>query len=508
MKKLICIHGHFYQPPRENPWTGEVDAEESAKPYHDWNERIAHECYAANTRAPILNAKGETAFWVNNFSKISFDIGPTLLSWLKRKNITVYRAIIDADRQSVQVHGGHGNAMAQIYNHIIMPLAKKRDKITQIVWGIEDFVYHYGRKPEGMWLSEAAVDSESLNLMADHGIRYTVLAPHQAKRFRSIGFAQKWENTHHDSIDTKRAYRILLDQGKQFHIFFYDAVVSRAMAFQGLLHNGDTLVQRLLNCYGRRDVIQLVSTATDGETFGHHHRHGEMAIAYATKKIEDHKLARLTNYAEFLDQCGSQWEIKLYEKSSWSCAHGVERWRSDCGCRLHHGEGWNQTWRTVLREAFDWLQEQVDGVYEAQTSALLKDPWQARNDYIMVMLDPSDKVKKRFLSRQARSHASPEDEARIWDLLEAQKFSLFMYTSCGWFFDDISGIEPVQVMKFAYRALELVQPYLSQDLEAPFLRLLAKAKSNIAEQGNGADIFNRHVKTAKPGHRHAETGVR
>ena len=499
MKKFVCIHGHFYQPPRENPWTGEVDAEPSAAPYHDWNERISKECYEANTRAPILSSKGEVTQTVNNFENISFDIGPTLLSWMKRRASAAYRAILDADRASAARFGGHGNAMAQIYNHLIMPLAKKRDKITQIVWGIADFEFHYGRKPEGMWLSEAAVDRETLKLMAERGISYTVLAPHQAARTRKIGFGQRWESKHHESVNTKHPYRVWLDGGKQFHVFFYDAVISRGIAFQGLLNNGDQLIHQLTNSFGRRstDGTQLVSTATDGESFGHHHHFGEMAIAYALKKIEDHKTARLTNYAEYLERFGSQWEVDIHEKSSWSCAHGVERWRSDCGCRMNHAEGWNQKWRTVLRESFDALQESVDRAFELQTNGLLKDPWQARNDYIQVMLDPSENQRKRFLGRQARKPLSAPEERKVWDLLEAEKFSLFMYTSCGWFFDDISGIEPVQVMKFALRAMELVQPYQDKDLEGIFLKRMAQAKSNIPENGTGADVFERMVKPAR-----------
>ena len=497
MKKYICVHGHFYQPPRENPWTGEVDEEPSAAPYHDWNERIAKECYEANTHAPILNSKGDATKFVNNFLNISFDIGPTLLSWLKRKSQTAYHAIISADRESVAKFGGHGNAMAQIYNHIIMPLAKKRDKITQIIWGIEDFKFHYGRKPEGMWLSETAVDLETLKLMAEQGILYTVLAPHQAARTRKIGFARRWDTLHHESVNTKHPYRVLLEGGKLFHVFFYDAPVARAIAFQGLLNSGDNLIHRLMNDFGHGEGPQLVSTATDGESFGHHHHFGEMAIAYAMTKIDEHKTARLTNYAEFLEKFESQWEVALYEKSSWSCAHGVERWRSDCGCRMNHAAGWNQKWRAVLREAFDVLQESVDRVFESQAGALLKDPWQARNAYIQVILDPSEKQKKSFISRQSKKTLSSFDEKKIWDLLEAEKFSLFMYTSCGWFFDDISGIEPVQVMKFAYRALELAQPFLKSPLEAGFVKILAKAKSNVPGMGTGQDVFEKLVKPAK-----------
>ena len=497
MKKFICIHGHFYQPPRENPWTGEVDAEESAKPFHDWNERITQECYEANTQAALLNPKGEVAARINNFSKISFDIGPTLLGWLRRKSPATYQAIVAADHQSVLKRSGHGNAMAQVYNHLIMPLASRRDKITQVVWGIKDFEFNYGRRPEGMWLSETAVDRETLNVLADHGIRFTVLAPHQAWRARHVGFGTRWQYIRNEAIDTKHPYRILLDQGRHFHIYFYDAPISRAIAFQGLLNSGDQLAQRLLNAFSYRDRDQLVSTATDGESFGHHHRFGEMAVAYGLKKVEDHRLARLTNFGEFLERHGSFWEADIYEKSSWSCPHGVERWRSDCGCRIHSAAGWNQAWRAVLREAFDFVKEIADEVFEVQTDAWLKDPWEARNDYIIVLLNDSIKERKKFLSKHTQKHVPREEEGKLWNLFEAQRYSMYMYTSCGWFFDDISGLEAVQVMKFALRVIELVQPYYKKDIEGAFNKLLSAAKSNIPEMGSGADIFNKFVKPVR-----------
>lgn len=505
MKKSICIHGHFYQPPRENPWTGEVDAEESAKPFHDWNERIAKECYEANANAPIHNHKGETTDRFNNFSRISYDIGPTLLSWLKKKDVPTYKALVEADRTSALRRSGHGNAMAQIYNHIIMPLAKKRDKITQVIWGIRDFEYHYKRKPEGMWLSETAVDRETLNILADNGILYTVLAPHQARRARHVGFGSHWFYIRNEGIDCRQPYRILLEQGRQFHIFFYDAPVSRAIAFQGLLHSGDEFAKKLMGAFSHRDRDQLVSVATDGESYGHHHKFGEMALAYAIKKIEDHKMARITNYGEYLDRIGSTWEVDIYENSSWSCPHGVERWKSDCGCRLNFQANWNQKWRAYLREAFDFLQEIVDELFVSEGSALLRDPWTARNEYIQVILDGSEAYRKKFLSAHAKKTLSAEEEKKVWNLLEAQKFSMFMYTSCGWFFDDISGIEPVQVMKFACRAMELVQPYHKREIERLFLKILDEAKSNYPEQGSGADIYRAYVKPLQARHHQADS---
>ena len=495
MKKYVCVHGHFYQPPRENPWTGEIDEQESAKPFHDWNERISSECYEPNTKAKILNGKDGSTQTLNNFAHISFDMGPTLLSWLRRKQPEVYQAILQGDRESVLENDGHGNAMAQVYNHMIMPLASRRDKVTQVLWGIRDFEFHFKRRPEGMWLAEAAVDRETLKIMAEQGILFTVLAPHQARRVRHVGFGQRWHTIHHEAVDPKHAYRILLDGGRHFHLFFYDGPISRAIAFQGLLGSGDQVVSRFMSAFGRRhDREQLVSAAIDGETFGHHHRFGEMALAYALKKFEEQHLAKVSNYAKFLSDVQSHWEADVYENSSWSCAHGVERWRSDCGCRINHDAGWNQKWRAGLREAFDFLKENIDRIFEKELASLLKDPWSARNDYIVVMLDPQ-KEKEKFLTRHQKKQLQAVDAQKVWNLLEAEKFSMFMYTSCGWFFDDLSGIEPVQCMKFAARAMELVQPYSKNDLAGPFLKILGDAKSNIPEQGSGADIFRRFAKS-------------
>ncbi len=493
MKKFICLHGHFYQPPRENPWTGEVDAEVSAAPFRDWNERISKECYEANAHAAIPDPKGGTAERVSNFEAMSFDIGPTLFSWMKAKDPVTYRAILDADKKSLLERNGHGNAIAQCYNHLIMPLASRRDKTTQVIWGIKDFEFHYKRKPEGMWLPETAVDRETLSVLVEQGIRYTILSPHQASRVRHLGFGSRWKSIHHESIDTRQAYRIVLEQGHQFHLFFYDAPLSRAIAFGGLLNDGDTFAHQLLGAFGgRQDRPQLVSTATDGETFGHHHRFGEMALAYAVKKIEKEGAAHLTNYGEFLSRQGSFWEVDIHERTSWSCAHGIERWRSDCGCHIHHKEEWNQTWRQALRESFDFLKRIVDTIFDSQGGVLLKDPWEARNNYIELMLEDNIESRAMFLRKHAKKHDSHE-ATKIWDLLEAEKLSLFMYTSCGWFFDELSGIEPLIVMRFAARVIERIRLYAPHEFESTFFSILKGAKSNLPEQGTGEDIFKRNI---------------
>jgi alpha-amylase/alpha-mannosidase (GH57 family) len=331
--KYLCIHGHFYQPPRENPWLEQVELQDSAYPYHDWNERITAECYGPNLAARILDGQQRITRIVNNYSKISYNFGPTLLSWAAEHARDVYRGIIDADKRSLKQFSGHGCALAQAYNHMIMPLANRRDKQTQIRWGVEDFVSRFGRAPEGMWLPETAVDSETLALMAEEGIGYTILAPHQAKAVRPLGGNADWQDVTGGKIDPTRAYLFRTTGGKTIHLFFYDGPISQAVAFEKLLENGEKFATRLLGGLSDgRNEPQLAHIATDGETYGHHHRHGEMALAYALEQIESKKLARVTNYGEFLETVPTMWEAQIYERTAWSCVHGVERWRSNCGC--------------------------------------------------------------------------------------------------------------------------------------------------------------------------------
>ncbi len=300
MDRYICIHGHFYQPPRENPWLEAIELQDSAAPYHDWNERITAECYAPNSVSRIVDAENCIVKLVNNYAKISFNFGPTLLSWLEAKSSDVYAAILQADKESQKRFSGHGSAMAQIYNHVIMPLANSRDRATQIAWGIGDFEKRFKRAPEGMWLPETAVDLETLELLADHGIRFTVLAPHQAARMRPIG-DPAWHDLNGISIDTTRAYLQRLPSGQSIALFFYHGPIARAVAFEGLLSHGDRFIERLTGAFSAESQRpQLVHIATDGESYGHHHRFGDMALAYVLDRIESGQLARLTNYGEVL----------------------------------------------------------------------------------------------------------------------------------------------------------------------------------------------------------------
>ncbi len=487
-QRYVCVHGHFYQPPRENPWLETVEVQDSAAPFHDWNERITSECYAPNGASRITNQKNQIVRIINNYARMSFNFGPTLLSWLQDFAPRTYRMIQDADTASIERFSGHGSAMAQVYNHIIMPLASERDARTQIRWGIADFEYRFGRKPEGMWLAETAVSRKVLDLLAQEGIKFTVLAPHQSARVRKIATKPgAWSETPNASVDPTQPYKVNLDEGRSIAVFFYDGPGSRAVAFEGVLDNGEN--------FGRRLLAGLHADKADGESYGHHHRHGEMALSYALHWIEQNNLAKLTNYGEYLAKFPPQWEAEVAEDSSWSCAHGVERWRSDCGC--NGGKvGWNQKWRGPLREALDLLRDRTAPLAEAVAAPLLKDLWATRDDYIRVMLDRGEEPVERFLYDHATRHLTPQERVTVFELLELERHTQLMYTSCGWFFDDISGIETVQIIAYAGRVLQLAEQLFGEPgkaLEEEFLAILARAKSNVPEMQDGAEVYRRFV---------------
>jgi alpha-amylase/alpha-mannosidase (GH57 family) len=496
MDRFVCIHGHFYQPPRENPWLESIEGQPSAYPYHDWNERIAAECYAVNANARILDGENRIVSIVNNYASMSFNFGPTLLSWLADKEPEVYRAILAADSESQARFSGHGSALAQPYNHMILPLAGVRDRRTQVLWGIRDFTHRFGRAPEGMWLPETAVDLASLEALVDGGIRFTILAPHQASQARPIG-EEEWKETPDGTIDPAMPYRVALPSGRAISVFFYDGPNSRAVAFDRLLSRGDEFAARLTSAFAEEaERPQLTHVATDGETFGHHHRHGDMALAYALHTIESGSLARLTNYGEFLEKNPPTHEARIRERTSWSCAHGVERWRSDCGCATGTHPGWNQAWRAPLREALDRLRDTLAPLYEEAAGALLSDPWAARDDYARVLLDRTPENVRKFLREHAGRELSERERIAALKLLELQRHAQLMYTSCGWFFDDIGGIEARQIIEYAGRALQLSEELFGDGLEAPFLALLETARSNAPEAGDGRRIYEETVRPA------------
>ena len=491
--RSITIHGHFYQPPRENPWLEAVETQDSAFPYHDWNERITAECYEPNANARILDAKDRIRRIANNYAAISFNFGATLLSWLQAAAPETYAAILEADQLSKERYSGHGCAIAQAYNHIILPLANARDKRTQVRWGVRDFEFRFGRKPEGMWLPETAVDVESLEALAAEGIAFTILEPHQAARSRVIGEAE-W-NDSRGHVDPTMPYLCPLPSGRSIAIFFYDGPISRAVAFEQLLARGENLAHRLAGAFSdSRRHPQLVNIATDGETYGHHHPHGEMALAYALQLIEEQSLAVLTNYGEHLAKNPPTHEVEIVERTAWSCSHGVERWRSDCGCNTGASAGWNQQWRTPLRTSLDWLHEQANEIFEREGARLLRNPWAAREAYIEVILDRSLENVVRFLALHAQPGAAATP---ILELLEMQRNAMLMYTSCGWFFSDISGIETVQVLHYAARVIQLAGRTGNVKLEPEFIERISAARSNIAERGTARQIYEREVIPAR-----------
>jgi alpha-amylase/alpha-mannosidase (GH57 family) len=496
MERYICIHAHFYQPPRENAWLEAVELQDSAYPYHDWNERVTAESYAPNSASRILDGDGRILQIVNNYSRISFNFGPTLLSWMEQKSPAVYQAILAADGESQKLFSGHGSAVAQAYNHMILPLASRQDRYTQILWGIRDFESRFGRHPEGMWLPETAVDLQTLEVLADLGIKFTILSPYQAGRVRPLG-GRAWRKVDGGRIDPSMAYAVRVTSGKTMNVFFYDGPISRAIAFEDLLADGKRFSERLLGAFSdARTWPQLVHIATDGETYGHHRAYGDMALAFALNYIESSQQARLTNYAEYLEKHPPTQEAKVIGNSSWSCAHGVERWRSDCGCSSGGHPGWNQHWRAPLRQALDWLRDTAAPRYEEEAKKLFERPWVARDAYIDVVLNRSRENVVRFMTEQAKRTLSETEIVTGLKLLELQRYLMLMYTSCGWFFDDLSGIETVQVIQYAGRALQLAGQLFSEDLATPFLDLLAQARSNLPEQGDGRAIYESYVQPA------------
>jgi len=468
-ERFVCIHGHFYQPPRESPWTEEIEDQPSARPYRNWNERITAECYG-----PLADR--------GVYARMSFDFGPTLLHWMERKKPPLYGAILQADRDSRGRFSGHGSAMAQPYNHMILPLANRRDRVTQVVWGIRDFEWRFGRKPVGMWLPETAVDLETLEILASQGIRFTVLAPHQARA----------------EIDPRRAYGLKLSSGRRMQIFFYDGAISRSVAFEGLASAGNRLADRLLGAFSPGSPgPQLVHIASDGETYGHHHAGGDRALDEALRQVEHAVGVRLTNYEEYLERHPPAQEVEIVEKSSWSCPHGIDRWWSDCGCHSGAHPGWSQSWRTPLRDALDWLRDTTAPLYEREAAPLLKDPWAARDRSMDLVLDPSSGTRSKFMQEQGARPLSGEDQDRVLKLLDLQRQLLLMYTSCGWFFDDIGGPEAVQILRCAARAIEWAEGLFAVPLEPRFLGFLERAQSNDPEKGDGRRIYETAARPAK-----------
>ncbi len=496
MKPLLIVHGHFYQPPRENPWTSIVEREPSAAPARDWNERIYRESYRANAYARIYDDRGAVVGIVNNYRHISFNFGPTLEGWLEREHPRTWRRILEADQQSALVRGGHGNALAQAYNHSILPLSNERDIRTQIRWGLADFRVRFGRDAEGMWLPETACDRRVLGALIDEGLRFAILAPEQVAR---IKLGDAWRDV--TGVDPRRPYRYVHPDGsgRSIAIFFYDGPLSRAIAFEGLLSSSRALVDRFERASdGPGTVVQAV---TDGETYGHHFRHGERCLAYALEEEAGRRGFQVTNYGELLDHVAPVADVDIAlgadgKGSAWSCSHGVGRWYRDCGCNAGGKPGWTQSWRTPLRLALDVLRDGAIASFERSMDELGLSPWAARDAYIELLLDPRAS-RADFFERYGTRRLDDDDRLRALRLLESQRSAMTMYTSCGWFFSDLSGIETRQVLRYAGRLVDQLRELEEPDHEARFLEQLAEAKSNIAERGNGADLYRAATKSSR-----------
>jgi len=492
----ICIHGHFYQPPRENPWLGVIQKQPSAEPFHDWNERIDYECYAPNGAARVLNDEKMIETISNNYELMSFNFGPTLLSWMQDRQIETYQKILDADRLSCQRLDGHGNAIAQVYNHIIMPLANERDKKTQILWGIADFEQRFRRKPEGMWLAETAADTASLRALTDQGIKFTILAPRQISAIYDEN-AQQWIETNESNLDTTCPYLVEVGDNKYITVFFYNGEIAQEVAFNSLLNDGNLFANRLTTANSDSAQTGLIHIATDGETYGHHHRFGEMALAKCFDILQNEKESiEITNYSHYLSLYPAIKKARIKENSSWSCIHGVERWRSDCGCHSSNHTGWNQKYRAPLRTSLDWLRDELAELFTIVCDKYFSNPWVARDEYIHVILQRNEDLIKQFIKSQQKKELTDSEIDMALMMLEMQRHCLLMYTSCAWFFDEVSGIESVQILEYAGRAIHLATKagWLG---EAIFIEKLSQVPSNYPTIKNAANLYIGKVELEK-----------
>ena len=509
----LIIHGHFYQPPRENPWTGIVEQEPSAAPFHDWNERIHAECYRANAFASINDPSKSEERIVNNYANVSFNFGPTLLNWLEQNHRDTYNRIVEADRESALQHRGHGNAIAQAYGHAILPLCNQNDLRTQIRWGLADFRYRFGREAESLWLPETACNDAVLAALIEEGLRFVILAPHQAARARTTSDSGRrglssnpsaWHDINETTLVNSIPYRYFHrdHDDKSIDVFFYDGRTSRAIAFEKLLRSSRELVNALATSVNGQEMINV---ATDGETYGHHFKFGDLCLAYALELEAPARGFQIKNYGEYLDTHPPKSAVEIDngsdgEGTSWSCPHGVGRWIRDCGCHTGGEAGWNQQWRKPLRRALDYLRDENLRHFEATRGTLFTDPWASRDESIALVLDPQHS-REQFLFKQAGRRLSPDEQWRALTYLELQRMLLLTYTSCGWFFNDVSGIETIQILKYAVRAIDLMEQLDLPPVRERFLELLAEAKSNRVEMGTGADIYRRFVEPLNPDHK-------
>ena len=488
MTRYICIHGHFYQPPRENPWTGKIDPQPSAAPFANWNLRIADECYLANTKAKILKEDGSIERYVNNYEFLSYNFGPTLLRWFDDFIPELAQGLVDADAKSIK-RFGHGTAMAQVYHHSILPLCDIQDKRTEVAWGIADFKKRYGRMPEGIWLAETAVDIETLEILAEYGIAFTILAPRQAKAVATIG-SDKWTSVDEGSLDTSRPYLCELPSGKTISLFFYHGDLAMEVAFRGALDNGESFAKRIYDVSLNFAEDSLLHYATDGESYGHHHRYGEMALAYCFQTLDEMEGIEPINYATYLHRFPPTHKIRVHEPSSWSCVHGVGRWSENCGCVIDGRNEGRQEWRVHLRNALNALRDSTRDIFLKYCSELIKDPLVFRHKWLNAVLRREEDllIYENYLAQPTKLGLA---EIRFW--MEHQKLALMMFTSCGWFFDTASGLEPVQILRYAKRLIEITKTRVDNGFENAFLEELYKISKEENGQWSGEEIWNQIV---------------
>ncbi|KAF0125227.1 MAG: glycoside hydrolase family protein [Elusimicrobia bacterium] len=502
-KRYFAVHSHFYQPPRENPWTGAITPQPSAAPYRDWNRRIARECYLPNLFARVMDSKGRVLEFVNNYDYMSFNFGPTLAVWLEKEYPFYYRRMIDTARRHREKHGAP-NAIAQVYNHAIMPLASFNDQLTQMAWGLADFEYRFGFRAEAIWLAETACSRDTLRLLIDHGMKYVILSPYQAEKVRAPG-AAVWTNISGGAVDPKRPY-VWYDKSpdgiqmknRSIAVFFYDGNLSKAVAFEGALKDSGSFAARVESCFSGPEPDQLVSVAVDGETFGHHHKFGDLTLAHAFRHELPARGIQPITFARYLQLHPPSWEAEIQagpdgEGTAWSCAHGVRRWKGGCDCGK---EGLFQlAWRLPLRAALNWLRDAALEVYKEEGPGYFKDIWAARNAYISVILDQGAAAAGAFLREHAARELSPEERAKAFRLLEMQRNSQLMFTSCGWFFSDISRVETVQNLKYAARTAELAAEFGFRGVDKGLASLLEMAPSNFTDYENGKTVYEQLAKS-------------
>lgn len=486
LDNTLCIHGHFYQPPREDPWMEFIFPEGSAAPFRHWNERICRESYAPLAWARRVDGQGRIIEIVNCYEHISFNFGPTLFRWLQRADPATYGRILAGDAASVR-RLGHGNAMAQVCHHAIMPLASERDKRLEVAWGLADFEARFGRRAAGMWLAEAAVDTPTLEALAAAGVQFTLLAPRQAKAVASLS-GGSWTRVNEGSLDVSQPYLIRLPSGREMAIFFYHGGISQAVAFERLLASGEGFWRRLT-----RDARGgLRPIATDGETYGHHFTFGEMALAYVLDQARRGTDGwRLTNFSAYLAAYPPTMAVELHEPSSWSCVHGVERWRADCGCASEYHPGWNQRWRGPLRQALELVRDRVQAHFDQAGGRVFHHPQEALETYGRVQA--GSMTTAAFESSLCLTGTDPLTRNQAWKLLDMIRWSLASFASCAWFFEDLGRIEPLNALTFALRALQLCRQTGGPEVEAELLLLLAQAQANEPGRGSGADIWHQTI---------------